>query len=175
MNFFSHPYDIQNNNAIIGFDADQNLVGGGFTLVWNSHKIYDYDFTDIFEAHEFVTKKADYLFNSVFFGTVKEKKLYQKQLDGRITAASLKALQNNPASAGSKKRRCAKPETQSVSDEVVQIMMDLSDNENADFRDAMSAMEALITEFLGDCRVGGEKWPKRVSAFGSKVEDDRKF
>ena len=71
MNFFSHPYDIQNNNAIIGFDADQNLVGGGFTLVWNSHKIYDYDFTDIFEAHEFVTKKADYLFNSVFFGTVK--------------------------------------------------------------------------------------------------------
>jgi len=176
MNFFSHPFDIQNNNAIIGFDADQNLVGGGFTLEWNSHKIYEYDFTDVFEAHEFVTKKADYLFNSVFFGTVKEKKLYQKQLDGRITAASLRALQNNPGSpAGFKKRRCAKSQQESVSNETVQIMMNLSDNETADFRDAMAAMEALITEFLGNCKIGGKRWPLRVSEFGAKVEADRRY
>ena len=73
MNFFSAPYNIRNNNAIIGFDADQSFVGGGFTLVWNSRPMYEYDFTDVFEAHEFVTKQADYLFNSVFFGTVKGK------------------------------------------------------------------------------------------------------
>ena len=71
MNFFTAPFNIHNNNAIIGFDADQNLVGGGFTLKWNSHKIYDYDFTDVFESHEFVTTTAKYLFNSVQFNSVR--------------------------------------------------------------------------------------------------------
>jgi len=54
-------------------------------------------------------------------------------------------------------------------------MMNLSDNETADFRDAMAAMEALITEFLGNCRIGGKKWPVRVSEFGAKIEADRRY
>jgi len=54
-------------------------------------------------------------------------------------------------------------------------MMNLSDNENPDFRDAMAAMEALITEFLGNCRVGGKKWPIRVTEFGQAVESDRRL
>ena len=69
MNFFTSPYDIRNNNAIVGFDADQSFVGGGFTLKWNSHKMYEYDFTNVFEAHEFVTKTANHLFNNVMFNT----------------------------------------------------------------------------------------------------------
>ena len=77
-----------------------------------------------------------------------EKKLYQKQLDNRITAASLRALQNNPGSPdGFKKRRCAKSQNESVSNEVVQIMMDLSDNENADFRDAMVSLIQIQSAF----------------------------
>ena len=36
-------------------------------------------------------------------------------------------------------------------------------------------MEALITEFLGNCRVGGQKWPVRVTQFGEAVEDDRRL
>ena len=73
MNFFSAPYDIRASNAIVGFDADQSFVGGGFTLVWNSHKMYDYDFTDVYESHEFVTKTARFLFNGVMFDTDKSK------------------------------------------------------------------------------------------------------
>lgn len=107
-----------------------------------------------------------------------EKKLYQKQLDGKINSASLRALQNNPGSPdGFKKRRCAKSEAEPVSDATVRIMMSLADmkNGNADFRDAMGAMEALITEFLGDCRIGGKRWPERVSDFAERVEDDRRL
>ena len=34
---------------------------------------YEFDFTDVFEAHEFLTKKADNLFNSLSFETDKSK------------------------------------------------------------------------------------------------------
>lgn len=173
MNFFSSPYDIHNNNAIVGFDADQNMVGGGFKLVWNSHNIYDYDFTDVFQAHEFVTNEAARLFGSVMFNTDKEKKKFTKLLHGRITASSLRALKNNPGSDGPKKRRCAKSEDISVSNNTVQMMKDLSDNENPDFRDAMDALQALIVEYLGNCKIGGEKWPKRVSSFAAAIESQR--
>ena len=68
--------------------------------------------------------------------------MYTKQLAGRITAASLRALQNNPGSpAGFKKRRCAKSEQETVSNETVQVMKDLADNESADFRDAMVSFQ----------------------------------
>jgi hypothetical protein len=174
MNFFSDAFDIRNNNAVVGFDADQSFVGGGFTLIWNSHKMYDYDFTDVYESHEFVTTTAKFLFNSVMFETDKLKKKYQKQLEGRITAKSLAALSNNPGSNGGK-RRCAKSDQLGVSNKTVQAMKDLADNENADFADAMDALQSLIDEFLGNCRVGGEKWPQRTSAFAQDVEQTRRL
>lgn len=34
-------------------------------------------------------------------------------------------------------------------------------------------MSALITEFLGNCKIGGKRWPVRVAEFGDKVEGDR--
>ena len=34
-----------------------------------SEKSYEYDFTDVFQAHEFVTKTADQLFNNLSFKT----------------------------------------------------------------------------------------------------------
>jgi len=176
MDFFSRPFDIQNNQAFVGFDADQSFIGGGFTLKWNARRMYEYDFTDVFEAHEFVTKEAAYLFTKTGYKTEKEKRIYGKQLAGRITAASLRALQNNPGSpAGFKKRRCAKSQKLSVSDDTVQLMKDLADHKNPDFRDSMGALSALITEFLGNCRIGGKKWPMRVSDFADKVEGDRTF
>ena len=77
----------------------------------------------------------------VFFS---EKRVYGKQLNGKITAASLRALQNNPGSpAGFKKRRCAKSQKESVSNETVQLMKELADNNNPDFRDAMVSFNDL--------------------------------
>lgn len=172
LNFFSAPFDIQNNQAFVGFDADQSFVGGGFTLVWNSHKIYEYDFTNVFEAHEFVITKADYLFSSVLFETAKEKAKYQKRWLW-VKEKSQVALQNNPGSSGKKKRRCAKSEQETVSDVTVRSMMKLADNERADFRDAMDSLEDLINEFLGECIMAGKKWPERITEFANAVEQDR--
>ena len=73
MPFWDEPFDIKSNQAIVGFDSDQSFVGGGFTLVWNSHKVVDYDFTFVHEAHEFVTQQAEYLFGSVMFDSAKGK------------------------------------------------------------------------------------------------------
>ena len=76
--------------------------------------------------------------NDAFLQIDLEKRVYGKQLAGRITAASLRALQNNPGSpAGFKKRRCAKSQQESVSDETVELMKTLADANNPDFRDAM--------------------------------------
>merc|ERR1712157_376547 len=100
-------------------------------LQWNARRMYEYDFTDVFEAHQFVTEEAAFLFTKVQFNTEREKRIYGKQLAGRITAASLRALQNNPGSpAGFKKRRCAKSQKLSVSDDTVQLMKDLADLKN---------------------------------------------
>ena len=73
MNFFSQPFDIRNNQAFVGFDADQSFIGGGFTLQWNAKRMYEYDFTDVFEAHQFVTEEAAYLFTKVQFNTERGK------------------------------------------------------------------------------------------------------
>merc|ERR1712003_448506 len=106
-------------------------------------------------------------------GTEREKRVYGKQLQGRITDASLRALQNNPGSpAGFKKRRCAKSQKESVSNETAELMKSLADNNNPDFRDAMEALTALISEFLGNCKIGGKKWPVRVSKYANDVEGD---
>jgi len=58
---FWWSFDIRNSQAFVGFDADQSIIGGGFTLKWNARRMYEYDFTDVFEAHEFVTKEAGFL------------------------------------------------------------------------------------------------------------------
>ena len=136
-----------------------------------SEKSYEYDFTDVFQAHEFVTKTADQLFNNLSFKTKRSKytKNFKwfienkllcnlpvslmihsshflvkrhcgKRLEGRITAGTLRALQNNPGSGGLHgigQRRCAKSQELSVSNETVQIMKDLADDENANLRDTM--------------------------------------
>ena len=69
MNFFSQPFDIRNNQAFVGFDADPSFIGSGFTLQWNAKRMYEYDFTDVFEAHQFVTEEAAFLFTKVQFNT----------------------------------------------------------------------------------------------------------
>ena len=71
MPFWDAPYDIQSNTAFVGFDADQSFVGGGFTLTWNSHRTTAIDFTNVFEAHEYITNQAKFLFASVMFDSDK--------------------------------------------------------------------------------------------------------
>jgi hypothetical protein len=140
MPFWDTAFDIQSNNAFIGFDADQSFVGGGFTLVWNSHRTTAIDFTNVFEAHEYITNQAQFLFASVMFDSDKDKKKFEKQLLGKIIRASKTALANNPGSNGQKKRRCAKSELISVSNDIVSKCTSLQskvDSMTADFSDAM--------------------------------------
>jgi len=176
MPFWDIPFDIQSNKAIIGFDSDQSFVGGGFTLVWNSHKIHDYDFTYVFEAHEFVSIQAEYLFGSVMFGSDKDKKKYKKKLEGKIIKASRRALSNNPGSQGDKRRKCAVSEQQPVSPAIVkacEALVGQVDDMTADFRDAMNILTMIINEYLDDCMQAGTKWPKRVSEFADEVSTKR--
>lgn len=176
MPFWDEPYDIQSNNAIVGFDSDQTLSGGGFTLIWNSYKTSNYDFTNVYETHSFLTKQAEYLFGSVNFEDNKKKKKYTKMLQGKIIGASLRALSNNPGSKGEKQRRCAKSEALSVNPSLVNLCSELEQKVNlmeADFSDAMSGLIALIDEFLGECTMAGEKWPLKVRKFSQSVTRDR--
>ena len=77
MPFWDTAYDIQSNTAFVGFDADQSFVGGGFTLTWNSHRTTAIDFTNVFEAHEYITKQANFLFSSVMFDSDKGKNIHK--------------------------------------------------------------------------------------------------
>ena len=131
---------------------------------------YDYDFTDVFQAHDFVTKTAAVKFGNFSFKKRRSKyhnnspfknvlflrhpkcwiifmsflagRVLTKNLAGKITAASKRALSNNPGSSGGLKRKCAKSQAISVSNETVQIMKNLADDgKNANFRDAMVSFE----------------------------------
>lgn len=178
MPFYDSAFDIQSNTAFIGFDADQSFVGGGFTLTWNAFRTTNIDFTNVFEAHQYITKQARYLFNAVMFESAKDKKKFEKQLEGKIIRASQSALQNNPGSVGDKKRRCAKSEQIPVSNDIVSKCTQLQskvDSMTADFSDAMDVIIDLITEYLGDCKKAGERWPDRVSGYARNVANDRKI
>jgi len=52
--FWDAPYDLGSNEAIIGFDVDQKFVGNGFTLRWNAENMYDIDFNNVYEAHQYL-------------------------------------------------------------------------------------------------------------------------
>ena len=54
------------------------------------------------------------------------------------------ALSNNPGSHGARRRRCAKSEEISVSNETVQVMKNLADDENASFRNAMVIFQIVF-------------------------------
>ena len=109
MPFWDTPFDIQSNSAIIGFDSDQSFVGGGFTLVWNSHKILDYDFTHVFEAHEFVSIQAEYLFGSVMFGS--DKGIKQSFVEQELTFFQTRKSTRKNSRAKSSRPRAAHSQT----------------------------------------------------------------
>ena len=84
-----------------------------------------------------------------------DKKKYEKQLLGKIIRASQSALENNPGSGGSKKRRCAKSEQVSVSPSIVNKCANLQskvDSMTADFSDAMVSLTSfdLIRPYSND-------------------------
>ena len=80
------------------------------------------DFVSVFDAHDSVSHIARSLFQgmSELITNDLERppiRLLKRQLNGKIISASNKALTNNPGSSGPKKRRCAKSEKISVSNE----------------------------------------------------------
>ena len=80
------------------------------------------EFLSVFDAHDSVSHIARSLFqgpSELIANYLKKPKieLLKRQLNGKIIRASNKALANNPGSNGPKKRKCAKSEKMSVSDE----------------------------------------------------------
>lgn len=67
MPFWDEPYDLRSNEAIIGFDLDQYRMGSGFILRWNTIPASNYDFTDVYESHEFLTSHILANARNVFF------------------------------------------------------------------------------------------------------------
>lgn len=173
--FWDTPYDLGSNQAIIGFDVDQKFVGQGFTLKWNSVPSDDYeiDFNNVFEAHQYLeealTKQME---TQLLFPKTKVKSKYQQKIQVILTKSKL-AIENNPASDGEKKRRCAKSEELSVTPEVVQQIKDVYDARAATFRETTDAMIALLEEYLGVCKKAKVSWPKRLEKLAKGVENDR--
>ena len=67
MPFWDEPYDLRSNEAIIGFDLDQYRMGSGFILRWNTIPASNYDFTDVYESHQFLTSHILANARNVFF------------------------------------------------------------------------------------------------------------
>lgn len=175
MPFWDAPYDLGSNQAIIGFDVDQKFTGEGFTLKWNSvpNGNYDIDFNNVFEAHQYLDEALTRQMESqLLFPKTKVKSKYQKKIKN-ILAKSKAAIENNPASDGPKKRRCAKEQDLSVTKGVVQQIKDVYDaNNNASFRETTEAMVALLQEYLGDCKMANKNWPERLKRLASDIEKD---
>ena len=154
------------------------------------------DFLSVFDAHDSVSHIARSLFQgpSELIANYLNKpkiELLKRQLNGKIIRASNKALANNPGSNGPKKRKCAKSEKMSVSDETSSKVTNLErrfESWDADFSEAMvslnfysrivcndvifqDVLSDLMTEFLGGCRLAGAKWPQRLSDFAEVVSD----
>jgi len=162
MPFWDVPYDLRSNQAIIGFDIDQSRGGVGFVLRWNSIDASEYDFTDVYESHDFLRSYLLAHVRDVFFQRDNAKSAAQKRLTN-LMARSRAALAKNPA-AMVKRRRCAVPHTVSVSDEIQGRLAALEFRDESDFAfdEAMDTLKGLVTEYIGRCRIGSVHWPRKV-------------
>ena len=103
------------------------------------------DFVSVFDAHDSVSHIARSLFQGMSELITNDLdrpsiRLLKRQLNGKILSASKKALTNNPGSSGSRKRKCAKSEKISVSDENSSKITSLKtrfESWDANFADAM--------------------------------------
>ena len=67
MDFWDQPHDTFSNEAFVGFDSDQDNNGAGFVLNWWTERVYEYDFNDVQEAHQFLAARTAELFNDIKF------------------------------------------------------------------------------------------------------------
>lgn len=170
--FWDAEYDIGSNEAIIGFDVDQKFVGEGFTLRWNAIAEYDLDFNNVFEAHQYLDEALNAQMVQILFPKDKVKSKYQQKISKLLTK-SKKAIANNPAGTGQKKRRCAKAEDISVTPEVVQMIKDVYDATSSTFQETTEAMIALLAEYLSECRVANSNWPTKLRNLAGDIAADR--
>ena len=106
------------------------------------------DFVSVYDAHDTVSNIAKSLFEDMskkitYIWDKPRIKLLERQLNGKIIRASKKALANNPGSSGSKKRKCAKSEKNSVSDvtsKIITILQRRFDGKRAGFSEAMVSL-----------------------------------
>lgn len=168
--FWDEPYDVRSNQAFIGFDIDQTKMGSGFILRWNAIDASQYDFTDVYQSHEFLASYLQAHIRDAYFARDNAKSAAQKRLSNMM-ARSRAALEKNPA-ATVRRRRCAVPHTQSVSDSVqiqLAVIEAKSENEFA-FTDAMDTLKQLLNEYIGRCRIGSVHWPRKVQVMMEWIE-----
>ena len=101
-----------------------------------------------------------------------EKSKYQKKI-AKLLEKSKRAIENNPSGSGKKKRRCAKPEDESVTPQVVGMIKDVFADSDATFDETIAAMVALLGEFLGRCRVASASWPEKLRKLATQLESER--
>jgi len=171
--FWDEAYDIGSNQAIIGFDVDQKFVGGGFTLRWNAvpNGEYDIDFNNVYEAHQYLDEALNKQMVQILFAKDKVKSKYQSKIS-KLLGKSKRAIQNNRAGTGSKKRRCAKPEDETVTPNVVQMIKDVYDASTSTFDQVTGAMVALLDEYLGQCKVASSSWPDKLQKLTNELAQD---
>jgi len=85
----------------------------------------------------------------------------------------MRAIKNNPAGDGAKKRRCAKPEDESVTPAVVQQIKDVYDATNSTFDETIDAMVALLKEYVGSCQVASLNWPLKLRKLAQSLNTER--
>ena len=94
---------------------------------WNSVESYDFDFTNVYDGHRYLDDALREQMKSIIFPKDKLKSKYNKKVNNLLDK-SLDAIKNNRAGSGKRKRKCAKPENQSVTPEVVQEIKDVYDS-----------------------------------------------
>lgn len=174
MPFWDAAFDIKNSQAVIGFDVDQKNVANGFVLKWNTvlgNNVIEIDFHNVFEAHEYLEETLKRKMLTIYFVKDGAKEKYQAKIMKLLEKAHT-AISNNPASKGSKKRRCAKLETESVTPEVVQQIKDVYVSRNVGFTQTVEAMINLLAEYLGNCRRANTSWPLKLEKLARGIIND---
>lgn len=170
--FWDEQYDLGSNEAIVGFDVDQKFVGNGFTLRWNSVNMYEINFNNVFEAHSYLDDALKAQMVQILFPKDKIKSKYQLKIS-KLLDKSMRAIKNNPAGEGAKKRRCAKAQDLSVTPAVVQQIKDVYDAQTSTFDETIDAMVALLAEYLGNCKVASTSWPDKLSRLAAQLNSER--
>jgi hypothetical protein len=170
--FWDKGYNLHDNKAFIGFDADQSNVGKGFVLKWWSKKTQEYNFNDVYDSYRFLKDMSQFHFQNVMFNSLREKEVLKGKLENMMKKC-LVALENNPGQSDPKKtkrRRCARSDKIAVTVELADVIKEMHDDPKLqNFNSVMERLTELTHQYLGNCRVANKRWPDKIASFKAYV------